>query len=136
MSPVSVPEEYNKYIYPAIGIMIGGVVVFVVTLFLENEVLLSASVMAIGSGFFIAAVIGFIIIRRKKKNKGDEVTTTIKIIILASYLAGIILIVDAALFVSNLDINTTAMVVIQWSIFAALVIGLIIFFVIKDKREA
>ncbi|MCK5409219.1 MAG: hypothetical protein KAJ30_03055 [Candidatus Heimdallarchaeota archaeon] len=136
MSPVSVPEEYNWYIYPAIGIMIGGVVAFVVSLFIENAVLLSASAIAIGCGFFVAAGIGFVIIRRKRKNKGDEVTTTTKIIIIAAYLASVIFIVDAAIITADPGINNTAMVVIQWSIFAALVIGLIVFFVIWDKRNA
>ncbi len=136
MSPVSVPEEYNWYIYPAIGIMIGGVVAFVVSLFMENAVLLSASAIAIGCGFFVAAAIGFVIIRRKRKNKGDEVTTTIKIIIIAAYLASVIFIVDATIITADPGVNNTAMVVIQWSIFAALVIGLIVFFVIWDKRNA
>jgi amino acid transporter len=136
MSPVSVPEEYNWYIYPAIGMMIGGVVAFVASLFIENAVLLSSSAIAIGCGFFVAAGIGFVIIRRKRKNKGDEVTTTSKIIIITAYLASVIFIADAAIITTDPGINTTAMVVIQWGIFAALVIGLIIFFVIWDKRNA
>jgi amino acid transporter len=136
MSPMSVPEEYNWYIYPAIGIMIVGVVAFVASLFMENEILLSTSAIAIGCGFFVAAGVGFIIIRRKRKHKGDEVTTTSKIIIIAAYLASVIFIADAAIITADPGINNTAMVVIQWSIFAALVIGLIIFFVILDKRNA
>ncbi|MCK5304313.1 MAG: hypothetical protein KAJ72_03620, partial [Candidatus Heimdallarchaeota archaeon] len=96
----------------------------------------SASAIAIGCGFFVAAGVGFVIIRRKRKNKGDEVTTTIKIIIIAAYLASVIFIVDAAIITADPGINNTAMVVIQWSIFAALVIGLIVFFVIWDKRNA
>ena len=136
MSPVSVPEEYNWYIYPAIGIMIGGVVAFVVSLFIENAVLLSTSAIAIGCGFFVAAGVGFVIIRRKRKNKGDEVTTTIKIIIIAAYLASAIFILDAALITADPGINITAMAVIQWSIFAAVIIGLIVFFVMLDKRNA
>lgn len=135
MSPMSIPEEYNKYIYPAIGIMIGGVVAFVASLFMENEILLSTSAIAIGCGFFVAAGVGFVIIRRKRTNKGDEVTTTIKIIIIAAYLASVIFIVDAALITADPGINITAMAVIQWSIFAVVVIGLIIFFVIWDKRR-
>ena len=135
MSPVSVPEEYNWYIYPAICIMIGGVVAFVASLFMENTIVLSASAIAIGCGFFVAAGIGFVIIRRKRNNKGDEVTTTIKIIIIASYLASAIFILDAALITADSGINITAMAVIQWSIFAALIIGLIVFFVIWDKRK-
>ncbi len=133
---MSVPEEYNWYIYPAIGIMIVGVVAFVASLFMENEILLSTSAIAIGCGFFVAAGVGFIIIRRKRKHKGDEVTTTSKIIIIAAYLASVIFIADAAIITADPGINNTAMVVIQWSIFAALVIGLIIFFVILDKRNA
>ena len=135
MSPMSVPEEYNWYIYPAIGIMIGGVVAFVASLFMENAILLSASAIAIGCGFFVAAAIGFVIIRRKRKNKGDEVTTTTKILTIAAYLASAIFILDAALITADSGINITAMAVIQWSIFAALVIGLIVFFVIWDKRK-
>ncbi|MBY8999488.1 MAG: hypothetical protein KGD64_01100 [Candidatus Heimdallarchaeota archaeon] len=136
MTPVALPDEYRIYIYPALGLMIGGVVVFVISLIFQLEIILSASILAIAGGFFIAAVIGFIIIRRKRKHKKDEITTTFKIITIATYLASVISIIDAAIIVADPNINTTAMAVIQGSIFAALVIGLIIFFVMWEKRNA
>ena len=49
MTQYNIPDEYKVYIYPAVAIMLAGLVAFVVSIFFSNELVTYAS---LGSGVF------------------------------------------------------------------------------------
>lgn len=84
---IGVPEDYHVYMYAALGMMFGGVILFIVGLIDTNEFLVGASLIAVATGFFLAAGMAFGLIRKRKKNKTAELTISIfiRIILITAF---------------------------------------------------
>jgi len=97
--------------YTAFGMILAGVVSFVVFLIIGITALISASVIAIGCGFTIVAVMGFTFLRKKKKdtNADFNITILIRILLLLAFAVSTYLIVFAGFYVIESDPFSTNM---------------------------
>ena len=97
------PEDYKVYMYTAVGMVLVGVVAFVVFLIIGIAALISASIITIGCGFTIAAVMGFGFLRKKKKdtNADFNITILIRILLLLAFAVSTYLIVFAGFYVET-----------------------------------
>ena len=122
-----VPEDYKVYMYTAFGMMSAGVVAFVVFLIIGIATLISASVIAIGCGFTIAAVMGFAFLRKKKKdtNADFNITLLIRILLLLAFSVSTYLIVFAGFYVIESDPFSTNMLITLTIVLPIVIISLI-----------
>jgi FtsH-binding integral membrane protein len=107
-----VPEDYKVYMYTAFGMILAGVVAFVVFLIIGIAALVSASVIAIGCGFTIVAVMGFAFLRKKKKdiNADFNITILIRILLLLAFAVSTYLIVFAGFYVETDPFSTNMLI--------------------------
>ncbi|MHA1200615.1 MAG: hypothetical protein ACTSQF_14955 [Candidatus Heimdallarchaeaceae archaeon] len=82
-----IPDDYKLYLYSALGMMFGGVILFLVSLFDTNEFLFAASLTAIICGFLISMGMALYFIRKKKKDRNVEIliSTLTRIILLVLF---------------------------------------------------
>ena len=107
-----VPEDYKVYVYTAFGMMLAGVVAFVVFLIIGIAALVSASVIAIGCGFTVVAVMGFAFLRKKKKdiNADFNITILIRILLLLAFAVSTYLIIFAGFYVESDPFSTNMLI--------------------------
>ncbi len=139
---MGVPEEYKVYMYSALGVMFGGVILLIASLFDMNELLLAASLTAITCGFFISIVLAGFFIRKKKKDRNVEIfiSTLARILLLIAFAFSTYLIVFSVFFMIN---NLEQLSAAQWinvAIASAIavpivVIGLLAADIIFNKRR-
>ena len=100
---IGVPEEYQVYMYSALVMMFGGVILFVVSLFDMQDLLLGASLTATGLGFIIASVMAFGFIRKKKKDINAEIliSTLTRTLLLFAFAASTYFIIFSVFFMIN-----------------------------------
>ena len=103
VSIYGVPEEYRVYIYSALGLMFGGVILLIVSLFDMNALLLAASLTTVMCGFLITAIQSGILLWRKKKDWKTDFSLSIlnRIILLISFAFSAYLIVFSVYFMIN-----------------------------------
>lgn len=106
------PEDYKVYMYTAVGMLLAGVVAFVVFLIIGIAALISASIITIGCGFTIAAAMGFGFLRKKKKdtNADFKITILIRILLLLAFAVSTYLIVFAGYYVETDPFSTNMLI--------------------------
>ncbi|MCE7749249.1 MAG: hypothetical protein GPJ51_12720 [Candidatus Heimdallarchaeota archaeon] len=106
------PEDYKVYMYTAVGMVLAGVVAFVVFLIIGIAALISASIITIGCGFTIAAAMGFGFLRKKKKdtNADFKITILIRILLLLAFAVSTYLIVFAGYYVETDPFSTNMLI--------------------------
>jgi len=106
------PEDYKVYMYTAVGMVLAGVVAFVVFLIIGIAALISASIITIGCGFTIAAAMGFGFLRKKKKdtNADFNITILIRILLLLAFAVSTYLIVFAGYYVETDPFSTNMLI--------------------------
>ena len=131
-----IPENYRVYMYAALGMMLGGVVLFVVSLIGENAFLLGASPIAVGCGFLLTAGMGFGFIRKTKKDRNAEilVTTFIRILLIAAFALSTYFIIFAGFFGIEEHFGGTFWVV-QMITIPVVVISLVVFDIILNREK-
>ncbi len=105
---VGVPEDYQVYMYTALGLMLGGVVFFIVSLFDMMTFLLAASLTAVGFGFLISAGMAMAFIRKKKRDRNAEIviSTLIRIILITVFALTTYLIIFSGFFILEQEYST------------------------------
>jgi len=139
---MGIPEEYQVYMYTALGVMFGGVILLIISLFDMNEFLLAASLTAIICGFFISIGLAGFFIKKKKKDINVKIfiSTLARILLLIAFAFSTYLIIFSVFFMIN-DLEQLSSA--QWidvAIVAAIaapivVIGLLTADIVINKRR-
>jgi len=82
MTSIHVPEELKLYFNVAVGMILVGVLAFLISLFFADTPLLSAGIIAIGCGFLIIAIVGFGFMQLTKKKDDFAITMFVRILYL------------------------------------------------------
>ncbi|NPD89293.1 MAG: hypothetical protein HGN29_11255 [Asgard group archaeon] len=82
MTSIHVPEELKLYFYVSVGMILVGVLAFIVSLFFADTPLLSAGIIAIACGFLNVAIIGFGFMQLTKKKDDFAITMFVRILYL------------------------------------------------------
>ena len=82
-----IPDDYKLYMYSALGMMIGGVILLVVSLIDRNEFLLVTSITAATCGFFISMGMALVFINKQRKDQNVKIyiSTLARIILLVAF---------------------------------------------------
>ncbi len=122
-----VPEDFKVYMYTAVGMVITGVVAFIIFLIIGITALISASVIAIGCGFFIAAGMGFGFLRKKKKDTNADlnITIVIRILLLLAFAVSTYLTIFSGFYIIESDPFSTNMLITLAIILPIVIISLI-----------
>ena len=133
-----IPDDYKLYLYSALGIMFGGAILLVVSLFDTNEFLLAASLTAAGCGFFISMTMALYFMRKKKKDRNVEIfiSTFTRILLLVSFAASTYFIVFSVFYMLNVEEPyTTALWIAVAIAVPVVVIALITADIVLMKRR-
>ena len=130
-----VPEKYRVYMYGSLVMMLGGVVLFIISLFGMNEFLLGSSLMAVGCGFFLATGMAIVLIRKKKKDSNTDflISTFTKIVLLVAFALSLYLIIFAGFFALDEHFSGTFWVVELITI-PVVIISLIVFDILLNRE--
>lgn len=103
-----IPDDYKVYMYTSLGMVLVGVVAFIVFLIIGIAALISSSIITIGCGFTIVAVMGFGFLRKKKKytNADFNITLVIRILLLLAFAVSTYLIIFAGYYVETDPFST------------------------------
>ncbi len=120
------PEDYQVYMYTAVGMVLAGVVAFIIFLIIGIAALISASIITVGCGFFIVAVMGFVFLRKKKKdtNADFDISIVIRILLLLAFAVSTYLIIFAG-FYAETDPFSTNMFITLAIVLPIVIISLI-----------
>jgi hypothetical protein len=80
MTSIHVAEELKLYFNVSVGMVLIGVVAFLVSLFFADTPLLSAGIIAIGCGFLIITILGFGFMQLTKKKDDPLITMFVRIL--------------------------------------------------------
>ncbi len=80
MTSIHVAEELKLYFYVSVGMVLVGVLAFIVSLFFTDTPLLSAGIISIGCGFLIIAILGFGFMQLTKKKDDFAITMFVRIL--------------------------------------------------------
>ncbi|MCE7742710.1 MAG: hypothetical protein GOP50_09655 [Candidatus Heimdallarchaeota archaeon] len=133
---IGVPEDYQVYMYTALGLMIGGVVFFIVSLFDMMTFLLAASLTAVGFGFLISAGMAMAFIRKKKRDRNAEIviSTLVRIILIIVFALTTYLIIFSGFFILEQQYSTNCWIT-QAIAIPVVVIALIVADILVNRRR-
>ncbi|MHA1954731.1 MAG: hypothetical protein ACXAAM_06940 [Candidatus Heimdallarchaeaceae archaeon] len=77
MTTYTLSDEEKFHMFVAMGIVLAGVLAFIIGLIFQDTPLFSASAIAIACGFFIAMGLFLSSVRKEKKNKEDKGLATL-----------------------------------------------------------
>ncbi|MCG3226067.1 MAG: hypothetical protein H7645_04050 [Candidatus Heimdallarchaeota archaeon] len=126
MTTYTLPNEYKFHMFVAMGMILSGVLAFIIALIFGDTPLLSASAIAIGCGFFIAMGLFFSIVRKTKKKKDTEISIIGRIIYYVAIAFSIYLIIFSGFYIREPTFNSKAMYISQAVAIPVVVISLII----------
>lgn len=135
---MGIPDDYKLYMYSALGMMFGGVILLVVSLIDRNEYLLVSSITATTCGFFLSMGMSLLFINKKRKDQNAEIPISIlaRIILLAAFGFSTYSIIFSIFYMLN---NENPFVPNLWIALAIavpiVVIGLIIADIIINRRR-
>lgn len=126
MTTYTLPDEYKFHMFVAMGIVLAGVLAFIVALIFGDTPLLSASAIAIGCGFFIAMGLFFSIVRKKKKKKDSELSILGRILYFIAIGFSVYLIIFSGFYIKGHTFDSKAMQISLAVAIPVVVISLII----------
>jgi hypothetical protein len=102
---MGIPDDYKLYMYSALSMMFGGVILLVVSLIDTNGFLLGASLTATACGFIISMSMAAFFISKKKKDQNVEIfiSTLTRIILLIAFGFSTYFIVFSVFYVIDAD---------------------------------
>ena len=123
---VGTPEKYRLYMYSALGIMFGGVIILIISLIIHVIPLFYASLSASGFGFILSMGIAIGLMRKKKKDPRAEfnITVFIRIILILAFAACTYFIVFSAYY-NETDPYSTKMWITQAIVIPIVIVSLI-----------
>ena len=135
MTSIHVPEELKLYFNVSVGMILAGVLAFIISLFFADTPLLSAGIIAIGCGFFIILIVGFGFMQLTKKKDDFAITMFVRILYLIAIGFSSYVIIYSGFFVKG-SINYRAMY-ISVGIAVPIVIALLIVsdIILSRKRK-
>ena len=134
MTSIHVPEELQLYFYTSVGMILVGVLAFIVSLFFADTPLLSAGIIAIGCGFLTVAIIGFGFMQLTKKEDDFAVTMFVRILYLLAIGASTYMIIFSGFYVRS-PINYRAFYISIGVAIPIVIISLILADILLSKKR-
>ena len=129
-----IPKEYKLYFNVALGIMFGGLLAFLVSLFFGDDSLLSASIIALVLGFFLSIIMAFGLTQKRMKSKKRIRTIIVKIILILLIAFSTYMIIFAWFYVEK-SMNSRIMYIIQGIAVPSLIVCLVIADIMLERRR-
>ena len=134
MTSIHVPEELKVYFYVAVGMILIGVLAFIIAFVFGDTSLLSASIIAIGCGFLTVAIVGFGFMQLAKRKEDFFITMLVRILYLIAIGFSTYFIIFSGFFVKG-SINYRALYISVGIAIPVVIVSLISADIIIAKRR-